>query len=188
MKTRYALVSNSSSSNFIVHRTIGYTATKMWKCNVTDWDIDEKKISIYLKEIIKACKRQDVLSGKVGICFPSMGEDTYIVYKDKVCYVTTCSNYRWTEFVDGIGISSEDNELIQKKVNIVKFFYYISAKKLLTKKQFKIPRNLCKKLVCKECNQDSSEHGLTDINADYYFKDEKDNKYCYLHCKKLQEV
>ena len=104
-----------------------------------------------------------------------------------MCYVQTCSNHNWWEFVDGIGKSSDFLEEVENELK-AKLFCHITVKKLLSRDQFEIPKNLRQKLVCPECKKYAHENGWDHINSDTYIIDSKGNKYCSMHYLKLQEV
>jgi uncharacterized Zn ribbon protein len=188
MKTRLSLVSNSSSSSFICrNRPISEIAVDMWKTMVSEWGCDFSKIKAktILKNIKAVCKQEDVQTGKFGLCFPSY-EDTYILVVDGECIIDTCNNVDWDD-IDGLCPANEDTAYEKMKD---KFFYHTQVNNIICKRDMgHLPTNSKIHLVCPKCvkkwgkqNPDKTYHD------DYFYEDNKGNRYCSEHFTKLLEV
>ena len=187
MKTRESLVSNSSSSSFIVSSKIEDVATQMLGLVIEDfsgWGEElEKKNSIMYSSwkvrLEQFLKLKEVLNGEVGIIFPSCNYDTYILKKDDKCYIATSNNHMWCdlEFYDsthyiGGGDDDQDDDNVynaMKEENL--FFWDVRSNKKITKS--KSSNEVSKHWMCPTCGKD--DEWL------YFYKDDKGNKYCDVH-------
>ena len=122
MKKRNGFVSNSSTSSFIISCDINRIAKSMLSTVIedfSDWYDDESKAERtrcqnmhkkWERNLEKALKKTNVKNGKVGISFPSINQNTYIVMKDGKCYVDTCNNHQWDDIVAGGRFVDSDSD------------------------------------------------------------------------------
>jgi hypothetical protein len=113
MKTRKYLVSNSSSSSFIVHGdTIKQIADVMHRQVMsdnleymenppsTDDMVYMKKLQKYHKMLIKLCDKSELQTGEFGVAFKSREYNTYILLGDDGEYLATTSNHHMWYDID----------------------------------------------------------------------------------------
>lgn len=93
MKIRKRLVSNSSSSSFIItHSNIKDITLAMYGEVTIDCRDDEeiKKRTKYLSDL---CDQESVKTGKVGVMFPSCNFNTYIIRDDQRIVISSSRNH-----------------------------------------------------------------------------------------------
>ena len=191
MKTRYSLVSNSSSSSFIVDTRMEIIASQMWKVIASDWNEDsvrnKKEIKKIMQLIRKACKRPDVLSGEIGIAFPCCNGPTYILRSGDKCYIETSNNHRWWDEIDSLGpdlIEADDDPV--GRVMKGHFYYYVDKDLILHHDSIYIPKRSKEKLFCLECRKEDETYSAFSKLVDSYIPSRDGKKYCSYHLCELK--
>lgn len=189
MKTRYSLVSNSSSSSFICYRPIADVALEMWKARVKDWECDGDSYEPYktlygdrLKELVT---RQDVLNGDTGICFPSCNYDTYIWISGDHCAIETCNNTDWESDVPGLlYVNERDYDTLSSS-----YFYCVTSPdpiKLTGTNYWSL--NAPEKMYCPECQPEKFK-GTNKVRSNSSYRVCSDGSYyCSEHYVKLRNI
>lgn len=133
MKIRNGLVSNSSTSSFIINGNIRDISENMLNtviCDFSEWDSTDvtagrRTSSVYKKwktNLKKGLKKKEILNGTMGIAFPSCNYDTYIIMVDNKCYIKTANNHQWEIEAPNV----DDNEDEYNKIENAhkdKYFY-----------------------------------------------------------------
>lgn len=187
LKTRNSLVSNSSSASFICPNKIEYVSDQMWKCVIEDFkDIDwgtasenaknKKWLNSMKKKLHALCKQPNVSSGEVGIRFPTINEDTYIIRKGAACYITTCNNINWDD-VDSLQPADDVYSEIKDD-----FFIDVDSGVCVSyKMQYSKDT-----LYCPQCFKDSISYNNIGSHNHYYLGKDGE-KYCMEHFCKLTD-
>jgi len=167
MKIRNGFVSNSSSSSFIVANTISILSRSMLKTVLDDFGYDKRRkyktYEKWNKNLRNALRRKDVKEGRLGITMPSCNFDTYIIYKEGNCYISTCNNYQWgPEVMEGMYIGEADKTVD----NIVEKNNFLNVRNNLIHSCYHYDEN--SKLKCPKCKYYFGE----------YVIDKKGNKIC----------
>jgi len=164
MKTRSGFVSNSSSSSFIVHNNIKRVAPTMLDIVIQDWtdwpdrtkrQIAEDRIvhKTWRDNLEKALKKTSILSGKIGITLPSTNEETYIVYRNGICYVQTCRNHDWSD-VEGFGANyGEDGN--DNLSNIIDGSYFYDVKTNTIHSPVRYDHEATTPPICQKCGDEN---------------------------------
>jgi len=108
MKNRKALVSNSSSSSFIlVGPSFKQTVLAMHDVLIKEagiWSDDPKEDSKWLEKLQKEhivleqlCDLPNVVNGETGVAFCSCNYNTYMILRDGKVWVSTCRNTLWED-------------------------------------------------------------------------------------------
>ena len=189
MKTRYSLVSNSSSTSFICNKRLDVIAPEMWK--FVNNKIDDgwnKKTAAYHKKILsvikKAVKRSDVFDGSIGLYLPTGYEDTYMMRSENLIYISTSRNYQWDSDIEGlISFNTLEDEKKIYKLFANKFFFYADCEKLLTFESVEIPKDATEQFYCPKCKSEDQTYRSYGENysTSECLVDPEGNKYCECH-------
>jgi hypothetical protein len=195
MKRRDSLVSNSSSSSFIISADIADVAKQMLELVISDWGHDgetpyeNKKIhNEWLTRLTKFLKKKEVKEGDAGIALPSCNYDTYIVFKNGQCYVATSWNHNWEDLdvfesstYKGGGEDDEDQCTVHGLFNKEHpLFWDVRTGKKLTRSRCDDETSI--KMCCPECYKKYPD----DLSV-YHYEDDKGIKYCDFCHTKLEE-
>jgi len=185
MKTRTSLVSNSSSSSFICDTPIKKIALQMWDVVWSDFSESAEDINFtgVKDRISQLVDREDVQTGQVGICFPSINYDTYILVVGGKCLINTCNNHDWRD-IDGMGREVDEAANISLIENA--FFYHAIMPGELCKIGAKIQYLEHSDYVCSTCQEYWGSQKQTRCNS--YYEGEDGSKFCSDHLVKLVDV
>jgi hypothetical protein len=185
MKTRTSLVSNSSSSSFICDVPIKKIALQMWDVVRSDFSesADDIGFTGVKDRISQLADREDVQTGRVGICFPSMNYDTYILVVDGKCLINTSNNHNWRD-IDCIGHEVDESANTSLIENA--FFYYAIIPGELYRIGAKIQYLEHSDYVCPTCQEYWGSQKQTRCNS--YYEGDDGSKFCSEHLVKLVDV
>ena len=184
MKTRYSLVSNSSSSSFICTTRIEILSPQMWK--VISEDHNKTRSKNILQKIKAACKRPDVISGEIGIAIPCCDGPTLIIRSGDRCYVSTRRNYGWHN------TNIFDHDLGENSVDIYDklkdhYFLYVQEDLILRYGSIILSEKSKEKLTCPKCERDDIRYHENGCLVEDYMLSKDGKKYCCYHLCELKE-
>ena len=155
MKTRLGFVSNSSSSSFILNlkndKQFEKKLNDLVKCLAEDrqsWN-DEPEDKIEYNKVMNAYKRlkrlpiwSDILSGKLGIQFPSCNYDTYIIAIADKLYCSTSNHVQsfkddgdWQYVDEGWEDSNPEYDALDSIIRNAKYVSFDHDFKIMTFKE-----------------------------------------------------
>ena len=167
MKTKESFVTNSSSTSYIIEGIDKNILVDICR-KMTDIVLKEFFANSPTKDYIRKVQSnveaikvlRDVMDGTIGITFPSINRDTFIIV-DKTgnrIIVETCNNHIWD-----IDILMNDDSVGINKENV--WFYNIFSGKIIRNRKYTKDYEEC---VCESLNGDSVEY----LNRRPYEKEE----------------